>query len=96
MATKTNSLRLQKYLADMGVCSRRTAEVLIRDGSIMVNGKIAQIGDKIEPGIDEVIYEGQRIRHRKPKRRRRRRPTTALPDAQSPPLADTLGVPCKV
>tara|TARA_B100000212_G_C27382973_1_gene537957 strand:- start:1503 stop:2255 length:753 start_codon:yes stop_codon:yes gene_type:complete len=65
MATKTNSLRLQKYLADMGVCSRRAAEVLIRDGSIMVNGKIAQIGDKIEPGIDEVIYEGQRIRHRK-------------------------------
>ena len=65
MATKTNSLRIQKYLADMGVCSRRTAEALIRDRSIMVNGKIAQIGDKIEPGIDEVIYEGQRIRHRK-------------------------------
>lgn len=49
----------------MGVCSRRAAEVLIRDGSIMVNGKPAQIGDKIEPGVDEVIFEGQKIRHRK-------------------------------
>ncbi len=58
-------MRIQKYLADMGVCSRRAAEEHIRDGAISVNGKIAQIGDKIEPGIDEVVFEGQKIRHRK-------------------------------
>lgn len=49
----------------MGVCSRRTAERHIRDGAITINGKIAQIGDKITPGVDEVVFEGQRIRHRK-------------------------------
>jgi 23S rRNA pseudouridine2605 synthase len=65
MLSSDNPLRLQKYLADMGLCSRRTAEGYIRDGAITVNGKIAQIGDKITPGTDEIIYEGQRIRHRK-------------------------------
>jgi len=52
-------------MADMGVCSRRAAEAHIRDGAVTVNGKIAQIGDKVEPGVDEVVFEGQRIRHRK-------------------------------
>ena len=65
MAPSDNLLRLQKFLADMGVCSRRTAETFIRNGEVSVNGKIAQIGDKINPKADEVVYEGQRIRNRK-------------------------------
>lgn len=64
MPSSDNLLRLHKYLADMGVCSRRAAEALIRDGAITVNGKVAQIGDKITPGSDEVVFEGQRIRNR--------------------------------
>jgi 23S rRNA pseudouridine2605 synthase len=58
-------VRVQKYLADMGICSRRVAEGHIKDGAVTVNGKLAQLGDKVEPGIDEVVFEGQRIRHRK-------------------------------
>ncbi len=65
MASTENLLRIQKYLADMGVCSRRAAEAHIREGSITVNGKTAQIGEKIEPGVDVVVFEGQKVRHRK-------------------------------
>ncbi len=65
MTSTDKPLRVQKYLADMGVCSRRAAEEHIREGSVSVNGKTAQIGDKIEPGVDEVVFEGQKIRHRK-------------------------------
>ena len=49
MPTPQNLLRIQKYLADMGVCSRRAAEEHIREGSITINGQPASIGDKIEP-----------------------------------------------
>ena len=52
MPTSQNLLRIQKYLADMGVCSRRAAEERIREGSITINGQPASIGDKIEPGVD--------------------------------------------
>ena len=49
-------VRLQKYLADCGVCSRRRAEVLITEGKITVNGRIAEIGAKVMVGKDEVMY----------------------------------------
>jgi pseudouridine synthase len=43
-------IRLQKYLADAGVCSRRKAEALIRSGRVTVDGKIVtELGSKIEP-----------------------------------------------
>ena len=43
----------------MGVCSRRAAEEHIRVGSVTINGQPASIGDKIEPGVDEVVFEGE-------------------------------------
>ena len=66
MPISQNLLRIQKYLADMGVCSRRAAEEHIRVGSITINGQPASIGDKIEPGVDEVVFEGQKIRYKNP------------------------------
>ncbi|TVP76340.1 MAG: rRNA pseudouridine synthase [Puniceicoccaceae bacterium] len=42
--------RLQKIIANSGLCSRREAERLIEAGDVRVNGKIAQLGDKAEPG----------------------------------------------
>jgi len=51
----------------MGVCSRRTAEEHIRDGAITINGRPASIGDRIEPGVDEVVFEGQKVRYKDPK-----------------------------
>ena len=54
--------RLQKYLSACGVVSRRKAEELIAAGSVKVNGRTAQIGDKIDPRRDTVTVLGQRVR----------------------------------
>ena len=42
-------IRLQKYISDCGVMSRRAAEAEIAAGHVKVNGKIAEIGKKIDP-----------------------------------------------
>ncbi|HEX2099107.1 MAG TPA: S4 domain-containing protein, partial [Candidatus Synoicihabitans sp.] len=57
-------VRVQKYLADSGVCSRRAAEVLITAGEVYVNGKKAEIGQKVVPGQDKVTVEGSAVRAR--------------------------------
>jgi 23S rRNA pseudouridine2605 synthase/23S rRNA pseudouridine2604 synthase len=55
-------LRLQKYLADAGVCSRRAGENLIREGRVRVNGEtITQLGTKIDPSVDRVMVDGAMI-----------------------------------
>jgi len=56
--TKMALVRLQKMLADCGVASRRKSEELINAGSVKVNGKIAQIGDKVDPYKDKVFVNG--------------------------------------
>lgn len=49
--------RLQKFLAEAGVASRRKAEELIAAGKIKVNGKVVtELGTKIDPQKDEVLY----------------------------------------
>ncbi|MCQ4936975.1 MULTISPECIES: pseudouridine synthase [Anaerotignum] len=49
--------RLQKFLAEAGVASRRKAEELIAAGKIKVNGKVVtELGTKIDPKKDEVLY----------------------------------------
>ena len=58
-------LRLQKYIAQSGICSRRAAEILIAEGKVLLNqSKVAQIGDSIDPNIDCVSVEGQTLRPR--------------------------------
>ncbi|WBW95094.1 pseudouridine synthase [Oceanirhabdus sp. W0125-5] len=55
--------RLQKYLARCGIASRRKCEVLITDGKVKVNGEvITELGFKIDPNNDEVIYNGKLIK----------------------------------
>ena len=56
-------IRLQKFIADAGVMSRRAAEAEIEAGSISVNGHPAFIGMKIDPKEDTVVYKGRRIRY---------------------------------
>lgn len=56
-----NSLRLQKYLADCGVASRRKSEELIEQGKVKVNGRVAQIGDKVNPKKDDITVSGKKI-----------------------------------
>lgn len=59
-------LRLQKYLSDCGVCSRRRAEELIVEGKIIVNGEpCTKLGTKIDPSKDTVEYLGKKIIPRK-------------------------------
>ena len=55
-------VRLQKYIADCGVTSRRKAEELIIQGKIKVNGKIVtELGTKINPKKDVVLYNDKKI-----------------------------------
>ena len=62
-------MRIQKFIAESGVCSRRAAEDLIREGRITVNGKVAQIGMDVEESNDSVYCDGKRIRPRAAEKR---------------------------
>lgn len=55
-------VRLQKFIADAGVCSRRAAEALISQGEVWVNGQAATLGQKITPGADKVTVSGKPVR----------------------------------
>jgi 23S rRNA pseudouridine2605 synthase len=60
------SVRLQKFLADAGIASRRAAEQIILEGKVRVNGRFVRLlGTKIDPDRDEVILDGKIIRARK-------------------------------
>lgn len=57
-----DKIRLQKYLAECGIASRRKAEELILQGKIKVNGKIVtELGTKIIPQIDKVFYNDKEM-----------------------------------
>ena len=60
-------VRLQKFIADSGLMSRRAAEGEIERGNISVNGHVAAIGTKIDPASDVVTYKGKRIRFERKK-----------------------------
>ena len=51
--------RVQKILAQAGVASRRKAEELIAEGSVTINGKVAQLGDKADFGVDSIKVKGK-------------------------------------
>ncbi|MEE1065517.1 MAG: pseudouridine synthase [Acutalibacteraceae bacterium] len=54
-------IRLQKYLSQCAVASRRKSEELILSGKVKVNGKVAGLGDKINPKKDTVTVSGKKI-----------------------------------
>ena len=55
-------VRIQKYLADAGICSRRAAEALVAQGEVWVNGVPATAGQKVTPGVDRVTTGGKAVR----------------------------------
>ena len=55
-------VRLQKYLAECGIASRRKCEEYITEGLVKVNGHIAELGTKVKPDIDKVEYDGRVIK----------------------------------
>lgn len=56
-----NEVRINKYIADAGICSRRNADKLIEDGKVTVNGVIATSGMKVTKK-DEVIVDGKPVK----------------------------------
>ncbi len=56
-------VRLQKFLADAGVASRRAGERMIQDGRVSVNGRtVRELGTRVDPLHDQVLVDGQKIR----------------------------------
>ena len=53
--------RINKYLSEVGYCSRRVADRLIEEGKVTINGKIPELGTKVDKD-DQVEVEGQRIK----------------------------------
>lgn len=59
-------IRLQKYLADNGIASRRKCEELILQGKVKVNGTIiTELGTKIKPNVDKIEYKDKEIKSTK-------------------------------
>ena len=61
--TTGNSTRLNKYISESGLCSRREADRYIEQGNVYINGKRATVGDQVLPG-DTVKVNGQVIEPR--------------------------------
>ncbi len=58
-------VRLQKFLAEAGVASRRKCEELISEGKVSVNGKVVtELGTKVNPDIDKVTFNGQIVENK--------------------------------
>jgi len=61
-----SDVRLQKYLAENGVASRRKCEEYIKEGKVKVNNKVViELGTKINPGKDKIIFDGKEINENK-------------------------------
>jgi 23S rRNA pseudouridine2605 synthase len=59
-STQDNRIRLNKYIANAGVCSRRDADLLIQAGEIKVNGEIiTELGYKVNPG--DIVKYGKKV-----------------------------------
>ena len=56
-----DKVRLQKFMSECGVASRRKSEELIESGKVRVNGAVASLGDKINPKKDTVTVNGKKI-----------------------------------
>ncbi|MEB3245123.1 MAG: pseudouridine synthase [Vampirovibrionales bacterium] len=55
-------VRLNKFIADSGVCGRREADRLIAAGRVMVNGlPVTQLGMRVQPGVDQVTLDAKTI-----------------------------------
>ena len=91
-------MRLQRYLAQSGVSSRRQAEALIAAGAVRVNGDVVkQLGTSVDPGKDRVEVNGRRVAPERPIYRLLLKPRACLatlqPSRERPTLARYLRDP---
>ncbi|MBQ9513459.1 MAG: rRNA pseudouridine synthase [Clostridia bacterium] len=54
-------MRINKFISESGVASRRKADELIVNGSVLINGKKAKLGDDVDINNDHVVVEGKTI-----------------------------------
>ena len=57
---ETEFIRINKFLSEAGVCSRRGADRLVEEGRVTIDGKVAVLGDQILPG-QKVLVDGREI-----------------------------------
>ncbi|MCE7057958.1 rRNA pseudouridine synthase [Algoriphagus sp. AGSA1] len=66
MENEDNLIRLNKYIANSGICSRREADSLISQGLVTLNGEVCtELGRKVRK-TDRVVYQGRKINPEKP------------------------------
>ena len=65
--SKLQRPKLQKFLADAGLCSRRTGESWIQEKRVTINGKVALLGERVSPLDDVVKVNGKVVRAQLPK-----------------------------
>ena len=59
-------VRLNKFIANSGVCSRREADTFIENGLVSVNGvRVTELGTKVDPAKDDIRFNGSRIKGEK-------------------------------
>lgn len=59
-------IRLNRYIANAGICSRRKADELITAGVVSVNGNVVtELGTKVDPAKDEIRYNGEKLKREK-------------------------------
>lgn len=58
---QNKKIRVQKYLSQCGIASRRSSEKMMEDGLVCVNGLLAKIGDSIDPQKDTVTVKGRNV-----------------------------------
>ena len=56
------SLRIHKFIARAGLCSRRAAEELVKQGLVSINGRVAEVGATVDPHSDKVLVEGRLVK----------------------------------
>ncbi len=64
-AGQTEGIRINKYISEKGICSRREADELIRQNKVTINGNMAEAGSKVCPG-DIVKLDGKPLKPKRP------------------------------
>lgn len=57
-------MRINKYLASIGIASRRSIDEMVEGGRIKINGKVAQHGDQIDPATDQITIDDREVKSR--------------------------------
>lgn len=95
----SDKIRLQKFLAQCGICSRRKAEEHIQQGDVTVDGVVVQeMGVTITPGVSEVRFKGKLVSEKEPPvyylLNKPKGYVTTLKDPQGRPIVTSLITDC--